>query len=700
MKAKKYIAFILAFCLVFSFGAAGTAFAADNLESVENSEIVAEQPAEAEATPEETAPEEVIIEEVEAQEAAVATDMTAQDQAEAAQYSYVPGQVIVVFGNGASEATAQSVAETASCAVMQSEAMVSGDTMSLVDIPETQTVQQAVEMFNAMPDVKYAQPNFTYQLEETEKVEQTEATDVDDTPAATQAALTNDPLLGEQWYMDKLEVGKAWKLVEDYAAADSITKKVRVAVLDSPIDMNHEDLQAALNKELSVDVSSDVVRPPFDTPGSVNEHGTHVAGLIAATSNNGKGIAGVAAGTKNQIVDLVSISVFDQQGKTTDYSTAVGMNYAIGIGSDVINMSLGERSEYPFPEYGKVLRDLCDAAYTRGIITVVAAGNENTDAPTFPSDFESVISIMASKNWTDPSDYRAPFSNYGPEKDFIMPGVNILSTIPSGEYDMMSGTSMASPIAAGIVALMKYVDPSLDMKQAYLTMKTGGVTPLSPYGYDIYSGWGQINARKSIDNALWTVSSQKKPAIPQNVKAVSTGISSTKLTWTPVKGATGYIIYKTNDDNEFNDNNYFEYKEVTTASFTDTKATVGKKNSYKVAAYVKFNDDIFSGNKTDAVSVTPVCAKPQNLKPKGIDKSSIKVSWDKVAGAKGYYVYASDKKNGTYGYLGKVTGNSITAKGLASGTKYYFKVFAYSIDAAGKNLRGNTAGPAAGQTKS
>jgi subtilisin len=221
-------------------------------------------------------------------------------------------------------------------------------------------------------------------------------------------------------------------------------KGIKVAVFDSGIDANHEDLNvkggySAFN----------------DSPYSDgNGHGTHVAGTIAAL-NNSVGVVGVAYD-----VELYAVKVLNSQGSGSLSGITKGLEWAIQNNMNIINMSLGT------PQPSDILKQWCDLAYNSGILVVAAAGNSGNSSGTgdtveYPAKYASVMAVAS----TDSNDRRASTSSTGPNVEISAPGVNIYSTIPGSRYGYASGTSMASPHVAGAAALVWKANPGLSNQQ-------------------------------------------------------------------------------------------------------------------------------------------------------------------------------------------------------------------------------------------
>jgi subtilisin family serine protease len=244
---------------------------------------------------------------------------------------------------------------------------------------------------------------------------------------------------------------------------------VVVAVIDAGVDFSHPDLTHARWLNPNEDCSGtpngvdddgngfvddcggwdfgDEDATPFD--GRNDEHGTHVAGIIAARSGNGVGIAGIAPDA-----EIMDLKVSDASGMISMTSIARAIRYATDNGADVVNLSLGTLPGASL-ESVAVLGDAVDYANSRGVLLVAAAGNSGIsldNSPVYPASFgtPNLLVVAASTS----ADQRASFSNTGSDVDLFAPGDLILSTIPGGEVVFMSGTSQAAPIAAATAALL------------------------------------------------------------------------------------------------------------------------------------------------------------------------------------------------------------------------------------------------------
>ncbi len=391
------------------------------------------------------------------------------------------GEVLVKFNDDVSEEAAETMLDELDSAQLGA----SGDII-FTDVPEGETVESFVDSLEALSNVEHAQPNYVYTLERS----------------------VNDTYIGSQWHLNTIGAFNAW----DTTMGSS---DIRVAVIDTGVDLNHPDLTGQIVAQ------TDVV----DNDGSAQDddgHGTHVAGIIAAKADNGIGVAGVAPGVKLIAVDVFG---FYLNGGTLEFGALTsevieGIQYAVSNGADVINMSLSG------PDYDPAFRNAVDAAVSAGVVVVVAAGNTSSGGITgarYPSDFESCISVIA----TDSNDMKASWSNFGAEKDIAAPGVSIYSTYydassHSSGYEYMSGTSMASPVVAGVVALMLSENPGLSVNDVKNILFSTAVDLCIP-GRDEYYGYGRANANAAVAMASGT------PYIPIHTTGIVLNLTSLGL---------------------------------------------------------------------------------------------------------------------------------------------------------------------------
>ncbi len=589
---KKFLAVLLAACLLLSILPVSVAMAAD--EPVAEETLV-----EAEAVPNEVVED---VTEAPAVEAEIVTDENPEAAAElaATDLKYFAGEVIVVFESGAD---VQAIVQENAGELKNVDKINGVGDAALVGIPTNQTVAQAVASYTGKPGVKYAQPNGKFEMLASEQ-SQTEQ-------VASAQAKTNDPLASEQWYLDKIKVPAATDLID----ALPNREKVRVAVIDCGLDFTHEDLKNVVNKELSRDFTSGSMEPYPETLDPGELHATHVSGIIAAEANNGKGIAGVASGSRNQAVEIMSCRIMSGVSVSSTYGIALAISWAVECGAKVLNMSIGGQSEYPIGSEERLLRDAIDAAVAAGSTVVAAAGNENSDGPTMPADYESAINVIATTNFSKPTNMcRASFSNYGILKDISAPGEDILSSVPGNKYEEQSGTSMATPVVSGVAALMYYAKPDITPFQVRQGLTTTA-TDLFVKGFDFFTAWGNVDTEAAVKYALNIKPTPPEPDInwpvpPTDVNAANVGKNDVTLKWTKSVDpkVDGYIVMRSEAKYKSIYQGYNTVSEKIGSDVTqyvDKNLEPGKKYHYAVVSYYDTEDgDYDTGVFSNRISVT------------------------------------------------------------------------------------------------
>lgn len=279
-------------------------------------------------------------------------------------------------------------------------------------------------------------------------------------PKSPFKALTNDPFNHQQWAIEALGWNPVIQLFKNGTFQPK--KRAKIFILDSGVDGNHEDLKE--NYE-SLNSADDV-----DELG----HGTHVAGIADAVTNNKIGISSVNPG--QEFASITSIKVLGKFGAGTQRDIINAILKAADAGADVINMSLGGRS---LDSRQKAYNEAVAYANRKGCIVVVAAGNDNADARNYsPANAIGVITVSA----IDADLNKAPFSNFVNEIKYKLaaPGTNIFSSTPGNQYATYNGTSMAAPFVTGLVALMKSIKPELTTPQLYDILSSTGIQSKNP----------------------------------------------------------------------------------------------------------------------------------------------------------------------------------------------------------------------------
>jgi len=293
----------------------------------------------------------------------------------------------------------------------------------------------------------------------------------------------------DQWPLEKLDILKAWEISKGVG--------VTVAVIDTGVDYNHPELQGQVIKGYDfVDKDPD----PMDEDG----HGTHVAGTIAARTNNGLGIAGVAPQAK-----ILAVRVLGAGGGGSLADVAEAIRYSVQQGARVINLSLGGKLQPP-----QYLKDALDFAHEQDVLVVVAAGNSSIDVREFSPASDSVSLAVGA---TNSQDEKAGFSNLGDRIGLFAPGggdalpnaASILSLkskksdfdsepeVVGGQFLRLAGTSMAAPHVAGVAALLRSKYPQYSSNQIR-QMLALGVEELKHTGFANILGLGRLNALKAL----------------------------------------------------------------------------------------------------------------------------------------------------------------------------------------------------------
>jgi len=369
-------------------------------------------------------------------------------------------------------------------------------------------VYEACKILMSNPDIEYACPIYV------------------DKPSYE----VNDPDVNKQWFVKKIGLDKAWDVVKG-------SKDVVIAIVDSGIDWTHEDLQDNIwtnENEIpdngidddengfiddihgwdfvgNVDANqiyAGQYQPDNDTKPTANggnTHGTHVAGCAAAVNDNEIGLTGSSFNCS-----ILPIKIGTDNYNSYPYlpKSWDGVQYAMNMGVQIINCSWGGYGYSPWAQ------NIVDQAYDLGIAIVAASGNDNNNndvKPHYPSSYNHVLSVGA----TQSNDRRSGFSNYGNVVDVFAPGSGIRSTLPYNKYGNSQGTSMASPVCAGVIGLIRTIRPSWDVDKVFAQIRAT-CDPVS--GVDENDRpiiYGRINAYKAVTNNI-NPNSEKVPGIYTN----------------------------------------------------------------------------------------------------------------------------------------------------------------------------------------
>lgn len=283
-------------------------------------------------------------------------------------------------------------------------------------------------------------------------------------------ALGTDPRRQSQWALDSIHASAGW-LLAGISPAPAITGPP-IAVIDTGVDRAHEDLRGRIRACASA--SSGRLRE--GTCEDWDGHGTHVAGIAAAASWNGVGIAAVAAASPLFICRAIGPS---GEGGGSDVAACIG--WALRQKARVISMSLGGPDT-------RALRAAIESASTAGALVVAAAGNDGTSARVFPASYRSVVSVAAITR----NGQRARFSNANSDVEIAAPGSGVISLAPGNRYRLMDGTSVAVPHVSGAAALLWQAHPG-ESAEAIRARLDLAVRDAGPPGRDVEYGFGSLD---------------------------------------------------------------------------------------------------------------------------------------------------------------------------------------------------------------
>lgn len=353
-------------------------------------------------------------------------------------HDHVPNQLIVRFRDGVTEAQMEEIHRKAKCELIGSD-----QELGIYHVSSKHKMRRIWRHYQDLEEIEYAEPNYRFKA----------------------FASANDPFFASYQYgPQRIMAPAAWDVTQGSPA-------VKIAVVDTGVQLDHPDLQGKIIPGYDY-VSNDT------NPVDGNGHGTHVAGIASAVTNNAYGMAGVCP-----LASILPVRVLDESGSGDLLNVARGIIYAATQGAHVINLSLGS------PAPSATLQSAIDYAWSRGCVIVAAAGNAGSSVPNYPANYPNVISVAS----TNASDVKSGFSNYGRWVDVTAPGENILSTYLGSYYAYLSGTSMAAPHVAGVAALLAAQGRTNAQIQNIIQTSSDPIP-----GTGTYWLYGRVNADRAV----------------------------------------------------------------------------------------------------------------------------------------------------------------------------------------------------------
>ncbi len=448
----------------------------------------------------------------------------------------------------------------------------------------------------------------------------------------------NDPYYAYQWHMTTIDMENAWELSTGSGAV--------VAIIDTGVKQSLEDLAGTHFVPGWDFVNND--SDPTDDEG----HGSHVAGTIAQSTNNGTGVAGIAYNAT-----IMPVKVLDKRGSGSFDDIAEGIYWATDNGADIINMSLGGSSDLD------ILEDAVNYAWNHGVVVVCAAGNDGVSSPFYPAAYQNSISVSA----TTYLDGLASYSNYGTTIDISAPGGDSGDDNGDGYDDMIlqntfsrdgdgyyfyAGTSMASPHVAGVAALVKSKNSGLTNSQIRNILETTA-DDIGAAGWDNLFGNGRLNAYEAVMAAGGSTPVNSPP---------NAGFTFTTLDLTAT-------FTDTSSDSDGTIASWsWNFGDSSTSTAQDPVHTYAADGTYNVILTVTDNDgatDNFSSNVTVTTGGTggDIVLEGYGYKQRGIRYAAL--SWTGAIGSqvsiyRGGVLIAIVDNNGTYtDNLGRVSGTFV-----------------------------------------
>lgn len=378
---------------------------------------------------------------------------------------WVPGRLLVKPKSGVADAEFDKVLKGHGA---KSVGKIGAIGVHIVQLPANASEKAIAALLAKNPRIKFAERDLLLKAEGT----------------------ANDPYYGSAWHLSQIGVTTAWD--------SSSGQNIKVAVLDTGVDSSHPDLAGQVLSGWNF----------YDNNSNTSDdygHGTKVAGTIAALTNNALGVSSVAWGAK-----IIPIRIANSSGTGSSSAMASGITWAADQGAKVANLSYMAAGSSTIQSAAQYLKN-------KGGLLVVSTGNYGTMTTAAASD--TLISVSA----TGTDGNFASWSSYGNDVDVSAPGVSIPTTTVGGGYSSVSGTSFSSPITAAVISLMAQANPSLSPNQLQSALFST-TTDLGTTGWDIYYGWGRVNAAAAVLAAKSMVAAD---AVPPSVSLTAPSSGST-----------------------------------------------------------------------------------------------------------------------------------------------------------------------------
>ena len=465
----------------------------------------------------------------------------------------------------------------------------------------------------------------------------------------------DDPQYPYQWHMRSAAGGSwadtAWDMASNHGAG------VTVAIIDTGVA--YEDFSGTLGNfpqtfAQAPDLAGATFVAPWDFANNdahANDdhgHGTHVAGTIAQSTNNGYGMSGVAYGAT-----IMPVKALDYAGGGTEAGVIEAIYYAVDNGADVVNMSLGFPGTGLPDANGNVCTEIVGLnaavqyAYDNGVVIVAAAGNDGGAAPLCPAAYPTVVSVAATRYdggiayySNTGADISAPggdptvdqngdgFVDGVLQETFCYDGVIMLLLNWYGSFCNVfnAGTSMATPHVVGAAALLLGEDPSLTVDQVrdllYSTARDNGAP-----GFDSTFGWGNLDAAAAVGSLLGIPVPQPTPMpgieLPTNVTATALSTSRIDVAWTDNATAeTGYKLERSTDGVNFS---LLVSLPANRTTYSNTNLLAGTTYHYRVRAVSGPDSSPYGGPAS--ATTQPAPASPSGLAATTLSSSKIQLAW-------------------------------------------------------------------------